>query len=59
MKLKNLIKSIVPASFRKIDKSEKKIEEITQIPAEYHSVSYLIDIQPTSKTIEMSKDSKI
>ena len=38
--------------------SEKKIEEITQIPAEYHSVSYLIDIQPTSKTIEMSKDSK-
>ena len=38
--------------------SEKKIEEITQIPAEYHSVDYLIDIQPTSKFIEMSKDSK-
>ena len=39
--------------------SEKKIEEITQIPAGYHSVDYLIDIQPTSKYIEMSKDSKI
>ena len=38
--------------------SEKKIEDITQIQAEYHSVDYLIDIQPTSQTIEMSKDSK-
>ena len=39
--------------------SEKKIEEVTQITAEYHSVSYLIDIQPTSKVIEMNKDSKM
>jgi aubergine-like protein len=39
--------------------SEKKVEEVTQIPAEYHSVNYLIDIQPTSKTIEMCKDSKV
>ena len=38
--------------------SEKKVEEVTQIPSEYHSVDYLIDIQPTSKIIEMSKDSK-
>ena len=38
--------------------SEKKVEEVSQIPAEYHSVNYIIDIQPTSKTIEMSKDSK-
>jgi hypothetical protein len=38
--------------------SEKKVDEVTQIPAEYHSVNYLIDIQPTTKTIEMSKDSK-
>ena len=39
--------------------SEKKVEEVNQIPAEYHSVNYLIDIQPTSKTIEMNKDSKL
>ena len=39
--------------------SEKKVEEVIQIPAEYHSVNYLIDIQPTSKTIEMCKDSKV
>ena len=39
--------------------SEKKVEEVTQIPAEYHSVNYLIDIQPTTKTIEMCKDSKL
>jgi aubergine-like protein len=39
--------------------SEKKVEEVTQIPAEYHSVNYIIDIQPTSKTIEMCKDSKV
>ena len=38
--------------------SEKKVEEVVQIAAEYHSVDYLIDIQPTSKVIEMSKDSK-
>ena len=38
--------------------SEKKVDEVTQIPVEYHSVNYLIDIQPTTKTIEMSKDSK-
>jgi aubergine-like protein len=38
--------------------SEKKIEEVMQISAEYHSVHYLIDIQPTSKVIEMSKDSQ-
>ena len=38
--------------------SEKKVEEVIQIPAEYHSVNYIIDIQPTSKTIQMSKDSK-
>ena len=38
--------------------SEKKVEEVSQISAEYHSVDYLIDIQPTSKVIEMSKDSK-
>ena len=38
--------------------SEKKVEEVNQIPVEYHSISYIIDIQPTSKTIEMSKDSK-
>ena len=38
--------------------SEKKVEEVTQIPAEYHSVNYLIDIQPNTKTIEMCKDSK-
>ena len=39
--------------------SEKKVEEVNQVPAEYHSVNYLIDIQPTSKTIEMNKDSKL
>ena len=39
--------------------SEKKVEEVTQIPAEYHSVNYLIDIQPNTKTIEMCKDSKL
>ena len=39
--------------------SEKKVEEVNQIPAEYHSINYLIDIQPTSKTIEMNKDSKL
>ena len=39
--------------------SEKKVEEVNQIPAEYHSVNYLIDIQPTTKTIEMSRDSKL
>ena len=38
--------------------SEKKIEEVTQISTEYHSVEYLIDIQPTTKIIEMSKDSE-
>ena len=31
---------------------------MTQIPAECHSVNCLIDIQPTTKTIEMSKESK-
>ena len=39
--------------------SEKKVEEVNQVPAEYHSVNYIIDIQPTSKTIEMNKDSKL
>ena len=39
--------------------SEKKVEEVNQIPAEYHSINYLIDIQPTSKTIEMNKDTKL
>ena len=38
--------------------SEKKIEEVTQISTEYHNVEYLIDIQPTTKIIEMSKDSE-
>ena len=38
--------------------SEKKIEEVMQISTEYHSIHYLIDIQPTSKVIEMSKDSQ-
>ena len=39
--------------------SEKKVEGGTQISTEYHSVEYLIDIQPTTKKIEMSKDSKL
>ena len=39
--------------------SEKKVEAGTQISTEYHSVQYLIDIQPTTKKIEMSKDSKL
>ena len=38
--------------------SEKKVEEVIQIPTEYHSWNYITDIQPTSKTIDMSKDSK-
>ena len=38
--------------------SEKKIDEVMQISTEYHSIHYLIDIQPTSKVIEMSKDSQ-
>ena len=39
--------------------SEQKVEGGTQISCQYHSVEYLIDIQPTSKKIEMSKDSKM
>ena len=39
--------------------SEKKVEGGSQITAEYHSVEYLIDIQPTTKKIEMSKDSAL
>ena len=39
--------------------SEKKVEGGSQISTEYHSVEYLIDIQPTSKKIEMSKDSSV
>ena len=39
--------------------SEQKVEGGTQISCQYHSVEYLIDIQPTSKKIEMSKDSKL
>ena len=35
---------------------EKKVEGGTQISTEYHSVEYLIDIQPTTKKIEMTKD---
>ena len=39
--------------------SEKKVDGGSQITAEYHSVEYLIDIQPTPKKIEMSKDSDL
>ena len=39
--------------------SEKKVEGGSQITTEYHSVEYIIDIQPTTKKIEMSKDSKL
>ena len=39
--------------------SEKKVEGGSQITAEYHSVEYLIDILPTTRSIEMSKDSKL
>ena len=39
--------------------SEKKVEGGAQISTEYHSVKYIIDIVPTTKKIEMSKDSKI
>ena len=38
--------------------SEQNVEGGTQISCQYHSVEYLIDIQPTTKKIEMSKDSK-
>ena len=39
--------------------SEKKVEGGAQISTEYHSVEYLVDIRPTTKKIEMSKDSKV
>jgi hypothetical protein len=39
--------------------SEKKVEGGAQITTKYHSVEYIIDIQPTPKKIEMSKDSKV
>ena len=39
--------------------SEKQVEVGVQITTNYHSVEYLIDIQPTTKKIEMSKDSKV
>ena len=39
--------------------SEKKVEGGSQITTEYHSVKYIIDILPTTKKIEMSKDPKI
>ena len=39
--------------------SEKKVEGGSQLQTVYHSVEYIIDIQPTAKQIEMSKDSQI